>query len=105
MNHFMDNMAIYAVEVKVSTHLEQMFLPASVISMTPDCIKRLAGESEETKILREQLVKQLCILVSGLETCKRFAHGSLSQQARGMCFSFKWFVFSLLDSHHIHGLQ
>ncbi|EEA21045.1 conserved hypothetical protein [Talaromyces marneffei ATCC 18224] len=91
MNHFMDNMAIYAVEVKVSTHLEQMFLPASVISMTPDCIKRLAGESEETKILREQLVKQLCILVSGLETCKRFAHGSLSQQARGMCFSFKWF--------------
>ena len=36
-------------------------------------VTRIAGESEESRALRDDLTKQLGILGKGLETCKRFA--------------------------------
>jgi hypothetical protein len=40
--------------------------------MPADLVASIAGESEETRILREQLTRQLDVLMKGSETCKRF---------------------------------
>ncbi|CAO1596636.1 hypothetical protein XANCAGTX0491_000470 [Xanthoria calcicola] len=37
-----------------------------------DLVTRIAGESEQNRAQREQLNKQLDVLVKGSETCKRF---------------------------------
>jgi len=40
--------------------------------MPADLVTSIAGESEENRAQREQLTKQLDILMKGSETCKRF---------------------------------
>ena len=40
--------------------------------MPKDLVKQIAGESEESQSLREQLNKKLWILKKGADTCKRF---------------------------------
>ncbi|KAI4219206.1 MAG: hypothetical protein L6R40_008733, partial [Gallowayella cf. fulva] len=40
--------------------------------MPADLVTRIAGESEQNRAQREQLNKQLDVLVKGSETCKRF---------------------------------
>jgi hypothetical protein len=40
--------------------------------MPADLVASIAGESEETRIQREQLTRQLDVLMKGSETCKRF---------------------------------
>ncbi|KAK3312205.1 hypothetical protein B0H66DRAFT_570238 [Apodospora peruviana] len=41
--------------------------------MDSDQVTRVAGESEDSRTLREQLTRQLDVLGKGLEICKRFA--------------------------------
>ena len=40
--------------------------------MPADLVTSIAGESEENRAQREQLNKQLEVLMKGTETCKRF---------------------------------
>jgi len=40
--------------------------------MPDDLVTRIAGESEENRAQREQLAKQLDVLMKGADTCKRF---------------------------------
>lgn len=40
--------------------------------MPKDLVGQIAGESEESQSLREQLNKKLWILTKGSDTCKRF---------------------------------
>lgn len=40
--------------------------------MPANLVVRIAGESEENRVFREQLNKKLHVLTKGLETCKRF---------------------------------
>ena len=40
--------------------------------MTADIVAGIAGETEETRAQREQLIEQLSVLTKGHETCKRF---------------------------------
>jgi hypothetical protein len=40
--------------------------------MPADLVTRIAGESEENHTKREQLNRQLDVLMKGSETCKRF---------------------------------
>lgn len=40
--------------------------------MPADLVTRIAGESEENRAQREQLSKQLDVLMKGSDTCKRF---------------------------------
>ena len=40
--------------------------------MPADLVTSVAGESEENRAQREQLNKQLEVLMKGTETCKRF---------------------------------
>lgn len=40
--------------------------------MSADLVTSIAGESEENRAQREQLTKQLDVLIKGSITCKRF---------------------------------
>jgi len=40
--------------------------------MPADLVTRIAGESEENRAQREQLTRQLDVLMKGSETCKSF---------------------------------
>ncbi len=55
------------------SQLHGILSPVSVFEMSNEKVKRIAGESEESRAQREQLVRQLDVLRKGLETCKHFA--------------------------------
>ncbi|KAH7324040.1 interferon-induced GTP-binding protein Mx [Rhexocercosporidium sp. MPI-PUGE-AT-0058] len=72
LERFVDDIAIEVVEAKLISQLHDMFSPTTVISMPADLVTSIAGESEENRAQREQLNKQLEVLMKGIETCKRF---------------------------------
>ena len=72
MKRFVDDIAIEVVEDKLISSLHDMLSPTTVISMPADLVTSIAGESEENRAEREQLKKQLEVLMKGIETCKRF---------------------------------
>lgn len=59
--------------------------------MTAEMVASIAGESEENRAQREQLTKQLDVLMKGFETCKRF----MTIGVLGMTLPFS----SLADCH------
>lgn len=72
MKRFIDDIAIEVIEAKLLSPLGDLFSPLSVSAMPFDLVTRIAGESEQNRAQREQLNKQLDVLVKGSETCKRF---------------------------------
>lgn len=72
MKRFVDDIAIEVIEAKLISQLNSTFSPITVTSMAADLVNSIAGESEENRAQREQLTKQLDILMKGSETCKRF---------------------------------
>lgn len=73
LERFIDDVAVEVIEARLISLLENILSPLSVYQMPADQVARIAGESEETRTQREQLSKQLEVLRSGLETCRRFA--------------------------------
>ncbi|KAK0723412.1 P-loop containing nucleoside triphosphate hydrolase protein [Lasiosphaeria miniovina] len=74
LKRFIDDVAVQVVEGKLVSALENILSPVNVWRMSDDLVSRIAGESEESRLTREQLAKQLGVLKSGLETCKKFAN-------------------------------
>lgn len=72
LERFVDDIAIEVIEAKLISSLHDIFSPITVTSMPADLVTSVAGESEENRAQREQLTKQLEVLVKGTETCKRF---------------------------------
>ena len=72
LKRFIDDIAIETIEAKLMTPLGDVFSPVAVSDMAADLVTSIAGESEENRALREQLSKQLDVLMKGSETCKRF---------------------------------
>ena len=72
MKRFIDDIAIEVIEAKLVSQLGGIFSPITVTSMAADLVDSVAGESEENRAQREQLTKQLDVLIKGSETCKRF---------------------------------
>lgn len=72
LKRFTDDIAIEAVEAKLLSPLGNVFSPVAVSAMPAELITRIAGESEENRAQREQLTKQLDVLMKGSDTCKRF---------------------------------
>ncbi|KAI4088258.1 MAG: hypothetical protein LQ339_008737 [Xanthoria mediterranea] len=72
LKRFIDDIAIEVIEAKLLSPLGDLFSPVYVSAMPPDLVTRIAGESEQNRTQREQLNKQLDVLVKGSETCKRF---------------------------------
>ena len=72
MKRFIDNIAIEVIEVKLIFPLGGILTPVAVSAMSADLVTSIAGESEENRAEREQLNKQLEVLMKGSDTCKRF---------------------------------
>ncbi|OXV08191.1 hypothetical protein Egran_04046 [Elaphomyces granulatus] len=72
LKRFVDDIAIEVIEAKLISQLNSIFSPITVTSMAADLVDSIAGESEENRAQREQLTKQLDILMKGSETCKHF---------------------------------
>lgn len=72
LKRFVDDIAIEVIEAKLISRLHDIFSPITVTSMPADLVTSIAGESEENRAQREQLNKQLEVLMKGTETCKRF---------------------------------
>jgi hypothetical protein len=73
LKRFVDDIAIEVIEAKLISPLHDIFSPMTVSSMPAELVIGIAGESEENRAQREQLTKQLDVLMKGSETCKRFA--------------------------------
>ncbi|MCJ1323323.1 hypothetical protein MMC15_008679 [Xylographa vitiligo] len=72
LKRFVDDIAIEVVEAKLISSLGDIFSPVAVSAMPVDLVTCIAGESEENRAQREQLTKQLDVLVKGSDTCRRF---------------------------------
>ncbi len=72
LKRFVDDVAIEIIEAKLITPLYDIFSPITVTSMPADLVTGIAGESEENRAQRDQLTRQLDVLMKGAETCKRF---------------------------------
>lgn len=72
MKRFIDDIATEVIEGKLLSLLPTLFTPITAFEMSEDLVRQIAGESEESQSLREQLNKQLWILMKGSDTCKRF---------------------------------
>lgn len=72
MERFIDDVVVGIVEIKLICGLEKIFSPVAVSAMPANLVTEIAGESEENRAEREQLTRQLDILMKGSETCKRF---------------------------------
>jgi hypothetical protein len=91
LKRFIDDIAIEVIETKLIAPLGDIFSPVSVSAMPADLVTRIAGESEESRELREQLTKQLDVLTKGSDTCRRFIGARLLGEncsLDGFCCTF-----------------
>lgn len=72
LKRFTDDVVIEAIETKLISRLTDIFPPLAPCDMQADLVTSIACESAENRALREQLSKQLDVLMKGSETCKRF---------------------------------
>jgi hypothetical protein len=73
MKLFMDNVPSLAIQAPIVREVPSMFCPTAVCSMDADIVMRIAGESDEKTLYREELLRQLNILHAGARICKQYA--------------------------------
>ncbi|KAI1468997.1 dynamin family protein [Daldinia caldariorum] len=78
LKRFTDSIATEVIEQKLLAALENILSPVAVFSMSPDLVERIAGESRESRVMREELNKKIDVLQKGSDTCKRFIDSKLS---------------------------
>lgn len=67
----MDDFANYAVEQDLMIKLESIFAPSSIFGLDESTIENIAGETEESKIEREQSTKKMAALQLALQVLER----------------------------------
>ncbi len=72
MKRFIDDIVIEVIEAKLIFSLDDIFTLVAVSVMSVDLVTSIAGEFEENRAQREQLIKQLDVLIKGSNICKRF---------------------------------
>ncbi|KAI0116754.1 dynamin family protein [Daldinia grandis] len=78
MKRFVDSIAIEVIEEKLLAALSSILSPVAVFSMAPELVERIAGESQESRVMRDELTKKIDVLQKGSDTCKRFVDSKLS---------------------------
>ena len=71
MKSIIDNIATQAVETLLVGKLGDLLSPARIIQMKPDLVSKIAAESSDNRLQREQLTRKLLVLQAGLESCKK----------------------------------
>ena len=76
-----DNIANYAVELLLVQKLQELFSPSAIIKMDVELLQKIAAESPSAAVQREQLSRKLQVLVTGMETCRRYANCSVRSKS------------------------
>ncbi|KAJ8117818.1 hypothetical protein OPT61_g1076 [Boeremia exigua] len=74
---FVDDIAVQAVETSLIARLGDILSPIRVTYLAAAEVTSVAGESDESRAKRKRLNHQLEVLSQGLETCKKFAMGTV----------------------------
>jgi hypothetical protein len=73
LQRFIDDVSVEVVETCLIKQLEQVFNTLEVVKMSKEKISQIAGETERSKRIRDDLQKQLDVLTKGMDICKEFA--------------------------------
>ncbi|KAJ6003607.1 hypothetical protein N7522_006299 [Penicillium canescens] len=72
LKRFVDDIATEVIEMKLLCSLPAIFNPVVAFDMPDELVTQIAGEGEESRSIRDQLNKKLCVLTKGSDTCRRF---------------------------------
>lgn len=72
MKTFIDNIAIQAVEGYLIQGLDDILSPLSILQMEPSLVSKIAAESSENRMQRDELLQKSTVLKNGLKTCKPY---------------------------------
>ena len=61
------------IEEKLLSALPDILSPVSVFTMPQELVTLMAGESQQSRVQREELMKKIDVLEKGSATCNRFA--------------------------------
>jgi hypothetical protein len=71
MKTVVDSIATQAVETQLVERLRDLLSPARIIQMKPELVAKIAAESVNNRLQREQLTRKLVVLQAGLDRCKK----------------------------------
>jgi hypothetical protein len=81
MKLFIDNVPNLVVRAIIASQLTSMFCPKSVFAMDPYIVTKIASESEDKKLQRQEISEKLKALEAGNTLCKQYAHRVTSGQS------------------------
>lgn len=73
MKLFIDNVPNLVVRTTIASQLASMFSPKSVFAMESNIVAKIASESEEKKVRRQEISEKLKALEAGNALCKQYA--------------------------------
>lgn len=73
MKLFIDNVPNLVVRTTIASQLSFMFCPKSVFAMSSDMVTKIASESADKKIRRQEISEKLKALEAGNALCKQYA--------------------------------
>ena len=73
MKLFIDNVPNLVVRAIIASRLPSMFCPKSVFAMNPELVTKIASETEDKRLQREEISVKLKALEAGNVLCKQYA--------------------------------
>jgi len=73
MKLFIDNVPNLVVRAIIASQLPSKFCPKSVFGMDPDMVTKIASESEDKKLHRQEIGEKLKALEAGNTLYKQYA--------------------------------
>jgi hypothetical protein len=70
-------MSVQVVEECLVEELSKILEPIDILSMSPEMVSKIAGETEESRNNRKALGEKLVILSKGMESCRRYARAGV----------------------------
>ncbi|KPM44532.1 hypothetical protein AK830_g1994 [Neonectria ditissima] len=71
LRRFLDDVSVEVIETILVSKLGHILEPLTIAMMSDSQVTRIAGETSESRAIREKLQEKLRVLTSGLETCKK----------------------------------
>ena len=73
MKLFIDNMPNLVARAIVASYLPSLFCPKSGFAMDPDLVKKIASETEDDRLKRQEIFIKLKALEAGNNLSKQYA--------------------------------
>ncbi len=81
MKLFINNVSNLIVRAIITSQLTSMFCLKSVFAMNFYIVTKIASESEDKKLQRQEISEKLKVLKAGNTLCKQYAHRVTSDQS------------------------